>query len=122
MRLNGIVGIAGLALILSCASAGTPAASTGRTEISAEDIQKSGVATAYDAVDRLARRWFRDLSSGASGEVQVYLHTNQKLGGPSSLQAIPAADVVRLSYLKSSDAIGRFGQEASGGAIVVTRR
>jgi hypothetical protein len=69
-----------------------------------------------------ARRWFRDLSSDSAGEGTAYLDTNQKFGGRNALRDIPARDVAVLHYLKSPDAVGRFGREASGGAITVTRR
>src|SRR5687768_6234685 len=111
-----------LAGALACASAGTGTTATSATQITAADIQKANVATAYDAVDRLARRWFRDLSGNASGDVAVYLDNDQLLGGASVLRDIPAREVVLLRYLKSSDAVSRYGAAASGGAIVVSRR
>ncbi len=115
--------VAQLALVVACASSGTASGSADvPTQITATEIQAANVATAYDAVDRLARRWFRDLSGSASGDVTVYLDTNQKLGGASSLRDIPARDVFMLRYLRSADAVARFGPEASGGAIIVSRR
>jgi hypothetical protein len=107
---------------VACSSATTQTASGIPDQITAADIEKANVITAYDAVDRLARRWFRDMSGNASGEVVVYLDTNQKLGGKEALRDIPAREVVEIRYLKSADAVGRYGQEASGGAIIVTRR
>lgn len=110
-------------IVTGCASAGTGGTgSTAPTQITAAEIDAANVATAYDAVDRLARRWFRDLSGNVSGSVSVYLDTNQRLGGASALRDIPARDVALLRYLRSDDAVARFGSEASGGAIIVTRR
>lgn len=124
MRIQKAVLAASLVVVSACASAGTQAgASAGPpARLTEADIQKANVATAYDAVDRLARRWFRDLSGNAGGEVVVYLHTDQLLGGKETLREIPARDVVQLAYLKSADAMARYGPSASGGAIVVTRR
>lgn len=96
-------------------------------ELTAADIRKENVrgeivVTAYDAVEWLARWWFHDLSGDASGELSVYLDTNQRLGGKESLRDICATDVFLLRYMRSADAVARFGPEASGGAIVVTLR
>ncbi len=110
-------------VVMGCASTGTGATdSSTPTQITAAEIQAANVPTAYDAVDRLARRWFRDLSGNASGPVSVYLDSNQRLGGASALRDIPAREVALLRYLRSADAVARFGSEASGGAIIVTRR
>lgn len=110
-------------IVTGCASTGTGGTSSAvPTQITAAEIEAANVATAYDAVDRLARRWFRDLSGNASGSVSVYLDTNQRLGGASALRDISARDVALLRYLRSEDAVARFGSEASGGAIIVTRR
>lgn len=107
----------------ACVSAGTPSGSTNElTQLTAADISNENVATAYDAVDWLARWWFHDLSGNASGEVVVYLDTNQRLGGKESLRDIRATDVFLLRYMMSAEAMARFGPEASGGAIVVTLR
>lgn len=125
MRLRSLALSLIICATLGCAAAATQGAGSSSgtpTQLTAPDIEKANVATAYDAVDRLARRWFRDLSSNAAGEVTVYLDTNQRLGDRNALREIPARDVALLRYLKSADAVGRFGQEASGGAIIVTRR
>lgn len=110
-------------IVTGCASAGTGSGTSATpTQITAAEIEAANVSTAYDAVDRLARRWFRDLSGGASGSVGVYLDTNERLGGASALRDIPARNVALLRYFRSGDAVARFGAEASGGAIIVTRR
>lgn len=106
----------------ACAAANQGSASGTPTQLTAADIQKANVATAYDAVDRLARRWFQDYSENATGGVRVYLNTNQELGGKEALRDIPAGDVLLLRYLRSADAQAIFGPTASGGAIIVTRR
>ena len=112
-----------LAFAIAGCSAATQNASTAPVDvITAPDIQKANVTTAYDVVDRLARRWFRDLSGNASGSVAVYLSTDQKLGGKEALRDIAASDVVQLKYLKGADAAARYGASASGGAIIVTLR
>jgi hypothetical protein len=105
--------------LAACASTPKGADSTSNT-LTAAEITKANVPTAYEAVDRLRRRWFRDLTG--EGEVQVYLN-NQKLdGGKDALRQIPAQDVASLEYLKGTDAVMRFGQDAKGGAIIVNRK
>jgi hypothetical protein len=103
------------------AATGTTGGAASSNTITAEQIAQTSAPTAYQVVDRLHRTWFRDLTG--TGGVQVYLSTNQKLdGGREALRQIPAQEVALLEYLKSADAVARFGAEASGGAIIVTRR
>jgi len=85
------------------------------------EIEKANVPTAYEAVDRLRRKWFRDMTG--QGDVVVYMN-NQKLntGAKEELRSIPAQDIASLEYLKGSDAVMRFGQDAKGGAIIVNRK
>jgi hypothetical protein len=90
--------------------------------ITADQIAAANLPNAYEIVSRMRRQWFRDMSAGASGEVGVYMDNRRLEGGREALRQIPASDVARLDYLKSADAIMRFGQEASGGAIIVTRK
>ena len=118
-----------LALSLgACASTSGGAAGTGTTatasptRITAEEIARVDVATAYDAVYQLHRPWFRDMSAGASGDVFIYVDNREMTEGVSALRQIPAHEVRRIDYLKSADAVLRFGKRASGGAIIVTRK
>lgn len=87
--------------------------------ITAADIAAAGVATAYEAVDRLHRTWFRDQLSGKP--VAVYGDDNQLLGDAESLRQIPAQDVAELRYLDGRTASLRW-PSATGGAIVVVRQ
>jgi len=104
----------------ACASAPKGSSNSASTVITADQIATANVPTAYDAVDRLHRSWWRDLAN--PGEVVVYMN-NQKLeGGKEALRQIPASDVEQLEYLKSADAVMRFGQDAKSGAIIVTRK
>ena len=110
--------------IAACAS--TPKAegsstTASATQITADEIAAANVPTAYEAVDRLHRSWFRDLSNPDLGEAVVYLN-NEKLGGKEKLRDFPAWDVAMIEYLKPADALLRFGQDAKGGAIIVTRK
>ena len=90
--------------------------------ITADDITRANVLTAFDAVDRLHRRWFHEISGGSSGDPAIYINGVKADAGKDALRQIPAQDVARIDYLKASDAIARFGATASGGAILVTRK
>jgi hypothetical protein len=105
--------------ITACASTPKGSSDGPANILTAEEISKANVPTAYEAVDRLRRRWFRDMTG--EGEVTVYMN-NQKQGDKEYLRQIPAQDVASLEYLKGSDAIMRFGQEARGGAIIINRK
>ena len=122
MRSSKLLLLATSFALTACASA--PQGSDGvSNKITAVQIATADVPTAYEAVDRLHRSWFRDpLHPDAS--VKVYLSTNQLLGDGSkeALRDVPASDVVLLEYMKGDDAIVRFGQDALGGVIIVTRK
>jgi hypothetical protein len=113
--------------VAGCASAPQSvgaASDSDATRITAEQIAQVQAPTAYEVIDRLHRPWWRDKSPGAEGNVVVYWSSNQKIddGSKDVLRQVPASDVLVLEHLKSADAVARFGSEAKGGAIVVTRR
>ena len=128
MHLKHIATFALAITLAGCASASGGAAGAGTTataspnRITADEIAKADVATAYDAVYQLHRPWFRDMSAGASGAVFVYVDNREISEGVSALRQIPAHEVANIDYLKSADAVLRFGKRASGGAIIVTRK
>jgi hypothetical protein len=116
-----------LAACASSSQAGTasaPEAASGQspTRITSSEIAKADVATAYDAVYQLHRTWFRDMSAGASGSVLLYVDNRAVDDGAAGLRTIPAKEVAEINYLKSADAVLRFGARATGGAIIVTRK
>lgn len=120
----------------ACASSGSGSSSSGGTTasdssasggsatmITADQITAANVPTAYEAVDRLHRDWWQDLNHPQNAVV-VYQDNNQKLGDGTkeALRQIPADDVKSIEYLSSNDAVMRFGQDALGGAIILTRK
>lgn len=119
------------AFAMACASGGAKTGATSATSsssksasnsptLSSADIVAADLPTAYDLVDRLRRPWLRsDPASGAA--VSVYMD-NQNLGGTSSLRDIPSAEVSEMQFLRSADAIARYGQDAKGGAIIIIRK
>jgi hypothetical protein len=135
MRTKQFVTFALSLSLAACASAGTAnnggsatiapentKATANANRITADEIVKADVATAYDAVYQLHRPWFRDMSAGASGDVFVYVDNRAVDEGKDALRQIPAHEVASIEYLKASDAVLRFGRRASGGAIIVTRK
>ncbi|MCR4339465.1 MAG: hypothetical protein NUW01_06220 [Gemmatimonadaceae bacterium] len=109
-----------LAALYGCATSQSVAGSADPNRVTAEEIAASGGSTAYDIVDRLRPTWFRDQLTGR--EVSVYLDNEQTPYSREALRDIPAQDVAELQYLDGQTAIMRWGQAASGGAIVVIRR
>jgi hypothetical protein len=109
--------------VAACASTpkGGSSSDSASNTLTSVEIEKANVPTAYEAVDRLRRKWFRDMTG--QGDVVVYMN-NQKLGDGTKeqLRQIPAQDIASLEYLKGSDAVMRFGQDAKGGAIIVNRK
>jgi hypothetical protein len=126
MRSNKLVLLALSFTLAACASA-SQAGSAGTSNqsanrITADEIATANVATAYDAIYSLHRTWFRDMSAGASGEVFVYVDSRAIDEGKEGLRQIPAGAVATIDYLKSADAVLRFGPRARGGAIIVVRK
>jgi hypothetical protein len=125
MRRTNLVLLALSFTLAACASAAkspsTGASNASSSRITSDEIAAANVATAYDAVYSLHRPWFRDMSAGASGDVFIYVDNRAVEEGKDALRQIPAAEVVTIDYLKSADAVLRFGPRAKGGAIIVTR-
>ncbi len=94
-------------------------ASDDPNRISHEQLAAARVATAYEAVDRLKRSWFKDGLTGRSAT--VYWDDNQPLGGIEELREIPIQDVVEIRYLDGRASNQRWPGN-TGGAIVVVRR
>ncbi len=111
-------------LLIACATGGMSttgsASSASNSRLTSEEIVAANLPTAYDLVERLRRPWLRrDAATGQ--DVTVYMD-NQKLGGVEKLRDIPSVDVAEMEYMPSDKAIMRWGQDAKGGAIVVTRK
>lgn len=112
--------IAPLLLLLAACGGNSSAGSVSpdAASISAAEIQSSGGATAWDVVDRLHRRWFRDQLSGKA--VTVY-YEQSNVGGAEKLRDYPAREVAELQYLDGQAAVRRFGAGNEGGVILVVR-
>lgn len=110
--------IVGLALLPTAAMAQAPdKPKDDRNRLTAEQVAETELPTVYDVVDRLRRRWFKDPLSGKGASVY---QDGRRLGDKAALREIPAQEVELLEYIDGQTAILRWGQEAEGGAIVVT--
>jgi len=89
------------------------------TRISSAEIRANGGATAYDVVDKLHHRWFKDQLSGR--EVTVYVDESPVDGGAQALRDFPSNTVAALEYYDGQTAIQRWGVDRAGGVIVIVR-
>lgn len=94
-----------------------------RDRLTRADIEATpGLATAYDAVQRLRPHWLRVTGARASdGQVAVY-HNNARVGGPEALRQIAIETVGSMRYLDAQDAANQLSgfSRPVGGAILVS--
>ena len=127
MRLRHAVG----ALLLLQLASGAPAlAQKGRKSdvITAEEIAKSGMNNAYDAVKTLRPAWLRtrgaistDPDSPSGGGIQVYVD-GVHVGGTDELNNVLAERVQEMRYLGANDATTKYGTGHTQGVIEVTSK
>lgn len=104
---------------LACA-AGTQSGSSARRSnlITAEEILRVEVSTAYDAVRRLRPQWLQ----GRGGDRPVVYVDGQRRGSLNELELILPGDVAQMRFMSASDATTRYGTNHPGGAILVMTR
>lgn len=123
-----------LALFAACACGGSVAKAANaeaapqrsdRNVLAAEEIMKTGQATAYRAIQAARPQWLiarrQGSSSGRVETIKVYVAGN-RYGEAGALEQITAASVKELRYLDSRDATTRYGTGHGSGAIMVTLR
>jgi hypothetical protein len=122
MRTKALVLLAGLTM--ACASSGGPARPLRDSNvITKEDITKSRVYNAYDAI-RMLRPAFLNthgattLTGADSGFPNVYLN-HQYYGDLESLKGLEVSAIREIHYYNSSEASARFGLGNASGAIEV---
>lgn len=101
---------------------GRASVSLGRT-ITGEEIARSGVLNAYDAVSHLrpqllAGRGPTSVRSTRSEAPEVYVD-GLLAPGLETLTQIPASQVLEIKYLSAAEAMNRFGNNHLGGALLV---
>jgi len=123
-----------LAMFAACACGGSAAKAANseaapqridRNVLTAEEIMKTGQATAYRAIQAVRPQWLiarrQGSSSGRVETIKVYVAGN-RYGEAGALEQITAASVKELRYLDSRDAMTRYGTGHGSGAILVTLR
>lgn len=114
----------------SCATTGEAgsSSSSNRDVVERAELDELGATlqTAYDAVERLRPRWLRERSNPTAGiganrvdPVVVYVN-NIRRGGVSQLRQIQIRSVLRMNYVRPSDATTRYGLNHGSGAILIT--
>jgi hypothetical protein len=117
-----VAAIAAAAAIAACASGGSSPSGASATQnvgapdgrrsgdvLTQSDIERAGVSTAFDAVQRLQ----------SSAQYAVVYLDGAQVGGPEALRRISATDVRSILYLRAADATTRYGTGHEGGAILV---
>ena len=126
MRLQHAVGVL---LLLQLAAGAAPAeAQKGRKSdvITAEEIAKSGVNNALDAIRNLRPAWLRvrgitSTQEDSPGGIQVYVD-GVRLGGTDELENLIAERVQEMRLLSANDATTKYGTGHTQGAIEVTTK
>ncbi len=95
------------------------------TLITAEEIERTGLGNAFDAVQRLRPRWLRarevlslDSSSPRMAQIRVYIDDRDQ-GDLEYLKTIPAERILTLEFVSMNEAGARYGP-SEGPGIVVT--
>jgi hypothetical protein len=130
-----VAAIAAAAAIAACASGGSSPSGASATQnvgapdgrrsgdvLTQSDIERAGVSTAFDAVQRLRPVWLRTRGRGSiqsSAQYAVVYLDGAQVGGPEALRRISATDVRSILYLRAADATTRYGTGHEGGAILV---
>lgn len=106
-----------------CATQGTMGGAAAGT-LTLEDMERSGAANLYDAIDRLRPRWLQVRSSRSLGlphEVVVYRGPTF-LGSVDVLRGYPVGSVTHVEYLDSAEAAATltgYGSRHLEGAIIL---
>lgn len=113
------------AAALACASAPTKAVRDSMT-ITAEEIEASHEANAYEVVSKLRPAFLRSrgrttLNTGASEFPTVFVD-GQFYGDLNSLRTVIAPQIRLIHYYNGPDAVTKFGMLYGSGAIEVTTR
>ncbi len=102
-----------------------PGLPSGRSVITAEDIERSGAKTAYEVVQDLRPDWLpqrtQSLTYGyvmANNDIPVY-QDSTRIGGLEELSKLPVANVEAIYRLDRVQAMARFGDDAVNGVLLV---
>jgi hypothetical protein len=110
------------ALLIACASAPPGEERSSMDSISASEIARLTVTSAYDAIQRLRPRWLRGRGpTNFSAEVSlpVVFVDEVRFGPAQSLQSISLGDVEEMNFMSARDATTRFGTGYPAGIIEI---
>ena len=116
--------------VAACASSGSSAGASGPRSspsvITSDEIAKTSVQNAFDAVQKLRPSMLRQrqvatANAQSSGELVVYVD-NSRFGNADALRQIAANQVASLRYYTASEAQLKWGSGHPGGAIEVTTK
>ena len=115
-----------LLMLTGCASAVTEKAtpSHSRNLLSLEELEGSGLQTAFTAIQSLRPQWLRKrgpASVNVPMDIRVYLDSN-RMGGPDFLRNISVNDIASISYMNGMEATQRYGLDHGMGAIIVVSK
>lgn len=115
-----------LLVLASCATASERTGSgQDRSEISREEIDRSGHRNALEMVQAERPHWLRQRGRNSltyDGAIVVYLD-GVRVGGPDFLAQVHPVDIERIRYLDPREAQYRFGVGHTYGALnIITRR
>lgn len=117
-----------LLMVAACASqSGTQGSTPRRVRdvISADEISRAQVGTAYDVVQTLRPEYLRGrgmVTSGGAQELAIVYIDGARAGGLDQLRRVPRETLAEIRYINASDATTRFGTGHAGGAILVSTK
>jgi hypothetical protein len=103
------------------APAPTPRVRRNPDLITAAEIDGTTATDALNLVQRLRPQWLRARAASPGDEVIVYVNGG-RLGSARELRSIKAESVGEMRYVRSEEAVARYGMGHSAGVILVTMR
>lgn len=88
--------------------------------IAAAEIDGTVVGDALTLVQRLRPQWLRARSTSRASVI-VYVNGG-RLGTVGELRTLKAESIAEMRFIRSEEAVPRFGMDHRGGAILVTMR
>lgn len=121
---SSIVFIVTVLVLNACASSGPPLQSSDQSVLTREEIQATGVANLYQAIERLRPRWLEIRSARSiNSSVQIAVFLNRSyVGEPEVLKTYTLNSVARIRYLDGPTAtasLSGFDSRHVEGAIVL---
>ena len=116
--------LSAVVLAAACASAGNriEAPAYDRNVLTAADLARSGLQSAYTAVQTLRPHWLRERGPSSVNvpvEIRVYLD-NSLMGGPEFLRHINIHSITSMTFMSGMEATQRYGLDHGMGAIIIS--